>query len=600
MSTEPAVVMLSGRKFVLGCLAAAFVLLLIGRSIPLPVSLLAAEVFITILGLFLFGSFKYQIHKNALTYGMLLVIAATFAGLPASEWHRQIAEGGVWSWLRQHLLSYRGLDELIHADTMLFILGLTFFVSVIAQTRMLEGITFFMLRRNGGAILPTIVSVTAVVAVASGILDGVSMIGLTIRTLVIILMLAAAPRSAILFAVMICTTVTTVCGVWLAYGEPPNLIMKANLYPQLEGTFFLRYCGPIAIAAYLVVARHLRKRLSGQRIDLTLMDVVDANAEDVRFLQATRHGEVLTPVELVEIHSEALGSHVPGVLERMRQGVSLGSALIQEGVPLETRQALLGHYVGQDLANSLDRHYILDLAGDYEGAMMAEQWVDDTLAATAHTRRRAQMFGALALIPFVVMLIVHGMNREVPLFLASFAGFAVAIIGIARIPKMRALALREARHEYAEYYFLFPLFLSITLLTQAGFFDRMESLIHAGLQTFGAFPVAWVQFLGSTVLSAILDNNVVADFASRALSNLDLSMLHLFAMAQIAGYALGGCWTHIGCAQSVVAYSFIQRDVDAAYTPLQWIREMTPIILELLLVISILIYAETRILNWLG
>ena len=37
-------------------------------------------------------------------------------------------------------------------------------------------------------------SVTAVVAFASGILDGVSMIGLTIRTLVIILMLAAAPR----------------------------------------------------------------------------------------------------------------------------------------------------------------------------------------------------------------------------------------------------------------------------------------------------------------------------------------------------------------------------------------------------------------------
>jgi hypothetical protein len=591
--------MLSGRKAVLGCFVAACLLLAAGRVITLPVSLLAAEVFATILGLFLFGSFRYQIHKNALTYGMLLVIAATFVGLPSSEWHRQIADAGVWNWTRQHLLSYRGLDELIHADTMLFILGLTFLVSVIAQTRMLEGITFFLLRRNGGAILPTIVSVTAVVALASGVLDGVSMIGLTIRTLVIIMMLAAAPRSAILFAVMICTTVTTVCGVWLAYGEPPNLIMKANLYPLLGGTFFLRYCGPIAIAAYLVVARHLRKRLSGQRIDLTMMDVVDANAEDVRFLQATRHGEVLTPVELVEIHAPALGGHVPGVLDRMRQGVSLGSALIQEGVPLETRQVLLGHYVGQDLANSLDRHYILDLAGDYEGAMMAEQWVDDTLAATAHTRRRAQLFGALALIPFVVMLIVHGMYHEVPLFLASFAGFSVAIVGIAHIPKMRALALREAWQEYAEYYFLFPLFLSITLLTQAGFFDRMEGLIHDGLQTLGVFPVAWIQFFGSTVLSAILDNNVVADFASRALANLDISMLHLFAMSQIAGYALGGCWTHIGCAQSVVAYSFIQRDVDAGYTPLQWIRQMTPIILEMLLVISILIYAETRILTWL-
>ena len=50
--------------------------------------------------------------------------------------------------MRQHLLSFHGLDDLIHADTMLFILGLTLFVSVIAQTRLLEGITFFLLRRN--------------------------------------------------------------------------------------------------------------------------------------------------------------------------------------------------------------------------------------------------------------------------------------------------------------------------------------------------------------------------------------------------------------------------------------------------------------------
>ena len=264
--------------------------------------MLAAEVFLTILGLFVFGSFRYQIHKNALTYGMALVMVATFCGLATSEWHRQIAEIGGWAWAREHVLSFHGLDELIHADTMLFILGLTFFVAVIAQTRMLEGITLSLLRRNGGAILPTVIAVTAVVAISSGILDGVSMIGLTIRTLVIILMLAAAPKAAILEAVMICTTVTTICGVWLAYGEPPNLIMKANLDPHLGGMFFLRYCGPIALVTYLVVARHLRANLAGQRIDLTAMDVLDANAEDVRFLQASRHGEVLTPVELVEAH----------------------------------------------------------------------------------------------------------------------------------------------------------------------------------------------------------------------------------------------------------------------------------------------------------
>jgi Na+/H+ antiporter NhaD/arsenite permease-like protein len=64
-------------------------------------------------------------------------------------------------------------------------------------------------------------------------------------------------------------------------------------------------------------------------------------------------------------------------------------------------------------------------------------------------------------------------------------------------------------------------------------------------------------------------------------------------MAQIAGYALGGCWTHIGSAQSVVAYSFIQRDVDAAYTPVQWIRQMTPIILEMFVLITIVIGIES-------
>ena len=65
-----------------------------------------------------------------------------------------------------------------------------------------------------------------------------------------------------------------------------------------------------------------------------------------------------------------------------------------------------------------------------------------------------------------------------PLFLASFAGFGVALLGDRDLPKMRALALREARHEYAEYYFLFPLFLSITLLTKAGFFDQLQALLH--------------------------------------------------------------------------------------------------------------------------
>ena len=70
---------------------------------------------------------------------MLLVIVATFCRLPTSTWHVEVAQQGWGFWIGQHLLTFHGLDDLIHADTMLFILGLTLFVSVIAQTRVLEG-----------------------------------------------------------------------------------------------------------------------------------------------------------------------------------------------------------------------------------------------------------------------------------------------------------------------------------------------------------------------------------------------------------------------------------------------------------------------------
>ena len=596
---QPAVIMLSGRWFVAGCTVAALILLLAGQFIDMPVWLLAGEVFTTIISLFLFGSFRYQIHKNALAYGMMLIIIATFCGLPSSEWHAEITLNGWLHWFHKHVLSFHGLDDLIHADTMLFILGLTFFVSVIAQTRLLEGITFYLLRKNKGAILPTIIAVTGVVAFSSGILDGVSMIGLTIRTLVIILMLAAAPTASIRYAVMVSTVVTTVCGIWLAYGEPPNLIMKANLFPYLDNQFFLRYCAPAAVASYLVIAWKLRKKLGGWRVNLEKLDIIDANTGDVRFLQAMRHGEVLTPYELVESRRDHLGDHTDNILSRLRGGSSLGIAMVKQKVPGDIRKEMLGHYTSDSLAESLDQHYVLEAAGDHKGPVEAEIAGPSALEALGDVRRGAQKIGAFALVPFIGLLILHGINHEVPLFLASFAGFFVALLGIADIQKMRQLALREARHEYAEYYFLFPLFLSITLLTKASFFDRIQDLIRYGMDSLGPAAVAIGQFLGTTLLSAILDNNVVADFASRALHDLDIGILHLFAMAQIAGYALGGCWTHIGSAQSVVAFAFIRRDVDEHYTPLQWIKEMTPVILEIFVVLGILIYVESLLLNWL-
>ena len=188
--------MLSGTRFVAACAAASLAILVVGHFTPLPTGLLAVEVLSTILGLFLFGSFRFQIHKNALTYGMLFVITATFSQLATSTWHVEIAQQGWIAWTHRHLLTFAGLDDLIHADTMLFILGLTLMVAVIAQTRVLEGLTFFLLRRYDGVILPTVIAVTAVVAAASGLLGGVSTIGLTIRTFVIILMLAAVAASS--------------------------------------------------------------------------------------------------------------------------------------------------------------------------------------------------------------------------------------------------------------------------------------------------------------------------------------------------------------------------------------------------------------------
>ena len=94
--------------------------------------------------------------------------------------------------------------------------------------------------------------------------------------------------------------------------------------------------------------------------------------------------------------------------------------------------------------------------------------------------------------------------------------------------------------------------------------------------------MAFAQFLGCTFLSAILDNNIVADFASRGLHNLETSTPASVCHGPDRGLRAGRCWTHIGSAQSVVAYAFIQRDVDADFTPVQWIKEMTPVIVEML------------------
>src|SRR5947208_7188958 len=99
--------MLPAPLFVLGCAAAAVAILVAGRAIAMPSGLLGAEVLATILSLFVLGSFRYQIHKNALTYGMLLVVIATFCGLRTAAWHEELAALDWPRWLRVHFLSFR-------------------------------------------------------------------------------------------------------------------------------------------------------------------------------------------------------------------------------------------------------------------------------------------------------------------------------------------------------------------------------------------------------------------------------------------------------------------------------------------------------------
>jgi hypothetical protein len=406
--------------------------------------------------------------------------------------------------------------------------------------------------------------------------------------------------------VIVCTVVTTVCGMWLAYGEPPNLIMKANLTAPsgetyLTNAFFLRYCLPSAIASYLVIAWNLRRRIGGARVDLDKLDVLDANAGSVRFLQAARHGEVPTAIELLEQEEAALGERLSeSVQDRIRHGETLGEAMVRAGVPTPLRRRILGQLLRDDLAESLDQHYVFAVAGDEPGAKRMEALVRDAIRALTPERVRAQRAGIAGVVVFVAILVWHAWDHRVPLFAASFAGFVVALLGIVRLPKMLRLALHEARVEFAEYYFLFPLFLSITLLAHAGFFEPFQRLMQAGIAVAGPGHVAFAQFVGCTILSALLDNNVVADFGARAIHGLELTLVHLFAMAQIAGYATGGCWTHIGSAQSVVAFAFVRRDVDESYTPVQWIKDMTPAIIQIAVVLAAIIYAESVLLAYLG
>jgi uncharacterized membrane protein YjdF len=39
--------------------------------------------------------------------------------------------------------------------------------------------------------------------------------------------------------------------------------------------------------------------------------------------------------------------------------------------------------------------------------------------------------------------------------------------------------------------------------------------------------------------------------------------------------------------------------VDESYTPLSWIKEITPVILVMLVLVTVIIYLESALLDWL-
>jgi Na+/H+ antiporter NhaD/arsenite permease-like protein len=573
----------------------AALLWVLGRSVSISPNLLGIEVFATVIALFIFGSIRYRIDKNVLTYGALPIILVTFFSLwwPESALRKEMsAQGGtaLWEAIDHNLLTLHGLEKLVHADTMLFILGLTFFVAVISQTRMLEEISMKILRVFEGRVLSTILMIGGLVSFASGILDGVSMIGLTIRVFVIVLIMAKVEYHGIEFIIMSSVVLTTVCGMWLAYGEPPNLIMKSNL--GLSDSFFLTYAAPMAVVSFLIVAKFIYRWLRGVVIPLDELDILETNIADVRFLQAARKGETKEIEEMFKEYAGRFGDRGAQVEALYHEGHHPISSMIRAGVKPETVRAFVSDFLGPEFVEpviSYYRHRQKHAKPEEREQELVEAGVIERLLETTRLQRHAaQFWGKLAFIPFIGLLFWHARDHDVPLFLSSFAGFAVAFLGVWAHAKMRRLALHEAAHEYREYLFLFPLFLSITMLTAVGFFDQLRAAIDQGVAVLGRGHVAVIQFLGSGLLSAILDNNVVADFASRAIHGM--ADMFLFAAAQIAGYAAGGSLTHIGSAQSVVAFAYILRYVDPGFTPLGWIKAMWKMVVAITVTLTAMLY----------
>jgi Na+/H+ antiporter NhaD/arsenite permease-like protein len=573
-------------RYILVCVGITFLIgvLPVGLMSPL---LLGAEFFTVILALFFFSSSTCRIDSNIVSYGALPVLLATFFRFwwPTSELSQQVTERGQSALIEaivDTLFSLERMESLVHADTMLFILGLTFFVNVIVQSRLLEAISLRLLILFKGAVFPTALMIAGLVAILSGILGGVSMSGLLIRVWVIILVMAKLDNEKITFMVVSSGIITTVCGIWLAYGEPPNLIMKSNL--GLSDSFFLIYATPLAIASFFVAAFFIYRCTALSVIPLSELDILEWHMADIRFLQAKR-GEQMEAEDFMDQFHDQLMEKQEQVTTLYHQGHHPISAMTLAGVDDVVIRAFIRGYLNESFVGPVLFYYHCR-HNDKPSESEAGDLVIALFSEIGAERSATQKWGKWAFLPFVVFLVAHAYYRDylIPLFVSPWAAFFVAFLGIARHAKMVQLSLREAVEECKGYLFLFPLFLSVALLSMVRFFDPIQTAIAEGTEVWGPGTLAVVQFAASGALSALLDNNVVADFFSRAI--VGLPERFLFAAAQIAGYAVGGSLTHIGSAQSIVVFSFIRRYLNPNFTPWDWVRTVWRVIAVLSVVLT--------------
>jgi len=155
----------------------------------IAVWLLLAEVLTTILSLFCSVRFKEPYSQESLTTGFLSGHHRHILQARESDAYLDSQESAVGA-VRIELIVFRCLGDLIHAIRCIFIWALTFFVSRDRQTRLLEGITFFA---TAGATHGAICRRSYGTRIRGGChrrFRRLSMIGLTIRTWVIVLLLA--------------------------------------------------------------------------------------------------------------------------------------------------------------------------------------------------------------------------------------------------------------------------------------------------------------------------------------------------------------------------------------------------------------------------